>query len=120
MSTERANNSRFLGALGFLGFLGFLAFTGTRYSELTRLAWVSLLSLISLAVFIPFDKARVKVAIDPQKRKYLGFLMFLGFLSFLGSSNPDLAVNAVFAAAAALAGQSVKTASRQLPANQSC
>ena len=76
MSTERANNGRFLGAFGFLGFLGFLAFTGTRHSELTRLAWVSLLSLISLGVFIPFDKARVKVAIDPRKKKYLGFLAF--------------------------------------------
>ncbi len=120
MSTERANNGRFLGALGFLGFLAFLAFTGTRYSELTRLAWMSFLSLISLGVFIPFDKARVKVAIDPQKKSYLGFLVFLGFLSFLGGSDPDLAINAVFAATAVMAGRSVKTASRQLPANQSC
>jgi len=120
MNTERANNGRFLGALGFLGFLGFLAFTGTRYSELTRLAWVSLLSIVSLGVFIPFDKARVKVAIDPQKKKYLGFLAFLGCLSFLGNSNPGLAINAVFAAVAATAVRSVKAADRQLPANQSC
>lgn len=120
MSIERANNGRFLGALGFLGFLGFLAFTGTSHSELTRLAWLSFLSLISLAVLIPFDKARVKVAIDPQKKKYLGFLVCLGFLAFLGNSNPDLAINAVFAAIAATAVQSVKTASRQLPANRPC
>ena len=116
MSTERANNGRFLGALGFLGFLAFLAFTGTRHSELTRLAWVSVLSLVSLGVFIPFNKAHVKVAIDPQKKKYLGFLAFLGFLSFLGNSNPDLAINAVFAAAAAMAVQSFKPAARQFPA----
>ena len=120
MGTERANNGRFLGALGFLGFLGFLAFTGTRYSELTRLAWVSFLSLISLGVFLPFDKARVKVAVDPHRKKYLGFLGCLGFLGFLGSSNPDLAINAAFAVAAAMAGQAVKTCDRQLPANQTC
>jgi hypothetical protein len=120
MSTERANSGRFLGALGFLGFLGSLAFTGTRYSELTQLAWVSLLSLVSLGVFIPFDKARVKVAIDPRKKKYLGFLAFLGFLSFLGNSNPDLAINAVFAATAAMAVRTGKPSDRHLPANQPC
>lgn len=120
MSTERANNGRFLGALGFLGFLGSLGFTGTSHSELTRLAWVSLLSIVSLGVFIPFDKAKVKVAIDPRKKKYLGFLAFLGFLSFLGNSNPDLGINAVFAAVAANALQSYKTADRQLPAGPSC
>jgi hypothetical protein len=97
-----------------------LAFTGTRYSELTRLAWVSLLSIVSLGVFIPFDKARVKVAVDPQKKKYLGFLVCLGFLSFLGNSNPDLAINAVFASMAGMAVQSVKPADRQLPTNQPC
>jgi hypothetical protein len=120
MGTEKANNGRFLGALGFLGFLGFLAFTGTSHSEPTRLAWLSLLSIVSLGVFIPFDKARVKVAIDPKKKKYLGFLAFLGFLSFLGNSNPDLAINAVFAAVAAYAVQSCKMADRQLSASQSC
>jgi predicted permease len=120
MSTERANNGRFLGALGFLGFLGFLAFTGTGHSELTRLAWVSLLSLISLGVFIPFDKARVKIAVDPKKKVYLGSLVFLGFLSFLGSTDPEAAVMAVFAAMAGTAVNSSKTADRQLSANQSC
>ncbi len=120
MSTEKANNGRFLGALGFLGFLGFLAFTGTRYSELTRLAWVSLLSLMSLGVFIPLDKARVKVAIDPRNRRYLGFLAFLGFLSFLGNPNPDLALNAIFAAMSVMAAKACKPADRQFPASQSC
>jgi len=116
MSAERANNRRFLGALGFLGFLTFLAFTGTRYGELTQLAWASLLSLISLGVFIPFDKARLKVAIDPRKKRYLGFLACLCFLGFLGTSNPELAINAAFASAAGWAVQ----ADRQSPASQSC
>jgi len=120
MSTERANNGRFLGALGFLGFLAFLAFTGTRHSELTRLAWVSLLSLISLGVFIPFNKARVKVAIDPAKKMYLGSLVFLGFLSFLGSADPSPAMLAVFAAMGGTAVQSSKPADRQLTTDQSC
>jgi len=116
MSTERANNGRFLGALGFLGFLGFLAFTGTRYSELTRLAWLSFPSVVSLGVLIPFDKARLKVAIDPRKKKYLAFLAFLGLLSFLGNSNPDIAINAVFASVAAMALH----AGRQSPTSQPC
>jgi len=42
MSTEKAHNGRFLGAIGFLGCLGFLAFAGTSHSELTGLAWFSL------------------------------------------------------------------------------
>jgi hypothetical protein len=120
MSTERANNGRFLGALGFLGFLGFLAFTGTNHGELTRLAWVSLLSLVSLGVFIPFDEARVKVAIDPARKKYLGSLAFLGFLGFLGRPDPDMAINAAFAIMAAMAVQSGKAADRNLPTNQPC
>jgi len=105
MNTEKGNNGRFLGALGFLGFLGFLAFAGTSHSELTRLTWLSFPSIVSLGVFIPFDKAKVKVAIDPKNKTYLGFLVCLCFLGFLGNSNPDLAINAVFASAAAVALQ---------------
>jgi len=110
MSTEKANNGRFLGALGFLGFLAFLAFTGTHHHELTRLAWVSVLSLVSLGVFIPFDKARVRVPVNPCNKVYLGFLGFLGCLAFLGGPNPDMAMLAVMAA---LAGMSTQPASRR-------
>ena len=105
MSTERANNGRFLGALGFLGFLAFLAFTGTRHHELTRLAWVSVLSLVSLGVFIPFDKAKVKVPVNPCHKVYLGFLSFLGCLAFLGGPDPDMAILAVMAAMAGMSTQ---------------
>ncbi len=105
MSTEKANSGRFLGALGFLGFLGFLAFTGTGRNELTQLAWLSLPALVSLGVFIPFDKTRVKVPVNPQRKGYLGALGFLGCLGFLGSPNPDMAMLALMAALAGLSTQ---------------
>jgi hypothetical protein len=108
MKTEKAYNGRFLGALGFLGFLGFLAFTGTSYSEWTRFAWLSVPSLVSLGVFIPFDKAKVKVPVNPRRRGYLGVLGFLGCLGFLGSANPDMAGLAGLAAMALLAGMSTQ------------
>lgn len=105
MSTEKANNGRFLGALGFLGFLGFLAFTGTSHSEWTRLAWLSLLSLTSLGVFIPFDKAKVKVPVNHRRKSYLGYLAFLSCLAFLGTANPDMAILTAMAVLAGLSTQ---------------
>jgi hypothetical protein len=112
MNTGKANNGRFLGALGFLGFLAFLAFTGTRHQELTRLAWVSVLALASLGVFIPFDKAKVRVPVNPCKKGYLGFLGFLGCLAFLGGPNPDMAILAALAIMAGMSTQPDGTCDR--------
>ena len=113
MNTERVNNGRFLQAIGFPGFL---AFAGTRHSELTRLAWFSLLSLVSLGVFIPFDKTRVKVPVNPHKKGYLVYLAFLGCLAFLGSVNQDMAILAAMAALAGLSTQPDGTRSKPMPA----
>ena len=70
---EKANNSRFLGALGFLGFVGFLGFLPSDdYQYLTKLAFVSFLSLRSLLVLVPFDKSEVKGPIDPRRKGCCG------------------------------------------------
>ncbi|MBM4024745.1 MAG: hypothetical protein FJ280_04970 [Planctomycetes bacterium] len=115
MNVEKVNNGRFLGALGFLGFLGFLAFTGTRHGEWTRFAWLSLPSLLSLGVFLPWDKAKVKVAVNPCRKGYLGALGFLGFLGFLGSTNPDMATLAVLAILAGISTQADGTPQKTRP-----
>jgi predicted histone-like DNA-binding protein len=89
---EKANNSKFLGALGFLVFLGFMGFQGSpNYHHFTTLAFPSLLSLASLLVFVPFRKSKVKAPVGPKKKRYLGLLAFLGFLGFLASANPGFA-----------------------------
>ena len=77
---NQANDGRFLGLLGFLGFLGFLSFQDSpEYSHLAALAGLSLCSLGSLLVFVPRRRSKVKVAIAPKRKEYLGFL---------GSPNP--------------------------------
>ncbi len=101
---NHVNDGKFLGLLGFLGFLGFLAFQGSeQYQSLSVLAWLSLLSLGSLLVFVPHRGGTVKIAVDPQKKRFLGFLSFLGFLGFLGSANPQLAGVASMAIVSGLA-----------------
>jgi hypothetical protein len=105
---EKANNSKFLKMIGFMGFLGFLGFQPTGYSYLVKLSWISLLSLASLLVFVPFDKSKVKVPIDPKRKRYLACLGFLAFLGFLASSNPQIAIVAFMAIASNLAVDSQK------------
>ena len=101
---EKANNSRFLGALGFGGFLGFLGFVPSKsYQHLAKLAYLSLLSLASLFVLISVEKSKVKVPVGPKRKGYLICLGFLGFLGFLASSNPGFAGLACMAAWSGLA-----------------
>ena len=58
---------------------------------MARWAHLSLLALASLLVFIPFDKAKLKAPILPEKKRFLGALGFLGFLGALGGPHPYLA-----------------------------
>jgi hypothetical protein len=60
-------------------------------------------------VLVPFDKSKVKVPINPEKKAYLGFLICLGFLGFLGSTYPSFAGFACLATLAIFAAGSEKT-----------
>ncbi|MCK4436787.1 hypothetical protein KAU86_02445 [bacterium] len=89
---EKANNSKFLGALGFLGFLGLLGIPpSSNYQHLIKFTYLSFLSMGSLLIFIPFDKSKIKAPINPKRKGLLGALGFLGFLGFLGNPYPQLA-----------------------------